>query len=323
MQTAIFTHPACLLHHNAPYDGTGRPAHPECPERLQAVLRILRQPGFANLLWREALALRPDAFDGVHAQDYVRHVLSHVPENGLFSLDPETSLAPGSDQAALHAAGAVINAIDAVMRGDAINAFCAVRPPGHHAAPRNSSGFCIFNNIALGAHYAQKTYGLKRIAIIDFDVHHGDGTAVWAAEHPEILFISSHEEPLWPFTGHVEEIGKHGNLLNITLPSNSGGETFRYRYESVALPRLEIFQPELILISAGFDAHQADPLASLTLSDDDFNWVTAKLCACAARHSAGKVVSSLEGGYNVPALASAAAAHVQALMTASANALSL
>lgn len=241
--------------------------------------------------------------------------MARVPQKGYAALDADTIVSPGSGQAALRAVGAVTSAVDAVLRGEAQNAFCAIRPPGHHAEPDQAMGFCLFNSIAIAACHAQAAHGITRVAIVDFDVHHGNGTQAAAQTDPNLFFASSHQYPLYPGTGAAEETGV-GNIVNVPLPAGSEGQTFRRAFETRILPALDAFAPELLLVSAGFDAHRADPLAGLELEEDDFGWVTARLTEAAGRHAQGRLVSVLEGGYDLKALAGSAAAHVAALMKA-------
>jgi acetoin utilization deacetylase AcuC-like enzyme len=307
MTTALLTHPACLLHDNGP-------GHPEQPARLQAILAELQKPAFHALKTIEApLATRAE-IARVHERAYIDTALALVPKAGRISLDGEISLGPASGEAALRASGAVIAAVDSVLKGESITAFCAVRPPGHHADASSASGFCLFNNIAIGAMHALTAHPIQRIAIVDFDVHHGNGTQAWAEGHEEILFLSSHQFPLWPGSGHAEDKGPLNNIINMPLAPGSDGQGFRSVMERIAWPALIAFQPELIMISAGFDGHRLDPLANLQLIEEDFAWITAELGRLADRFCNGRIVSTLEGGYNIEALARSAAAHVAALM---------
>jgi acetoin utilization deacetylase AcuC-like enzyme len=306
MTTALITHPACLYHE--------MPAgHPESPDRLRAVLDRLNGPEFAGLQRLEAPPAAAGHLARVHPDYFVEALLDAVPERGLVQIDGDTILSPGSGEAALRAAGALILAVDQVMQGAVRNAFCAVRPPGHHAEPTRAMGFCLFNNVAVGALHARKAHGLTRIAVLDFDVHHGNGTQVMFAEDPDLFFGSSHQMPLYPGTGRVNERGR-GNIHNVPLAPGAGSAEFRKAWDGHILPALEAFQPELILISAGFDAHRADPLANLQLTEDDFAWVTGRLCEIAGRRCAGRIVSTLEGGYDLEALAESVAAHISVLM---------
>jgi acetoin utilization deacetylase AcuC-like enzyme len=308
MTTALFTHPDCLAH------DPGR-HHPESPGRLAAVLEALDDPAFAGLARHEAPLGRQGDIARVHGAAFTAAILSAVPPSGLAALDGDTMLSPGSGKAALRAVGAVTAAIDAVIAGQALNAFCAVRPPGHHAEPSRAMGFCLFNAIAVGARHAQEAHGLKRIAMVDFDVHHGNGTQAVAARDVSLFYASSHQYPLYPGTGAADETGA-GNVVNAPLRSGTEGAMFRKAWETKILPALDAFAPDLLLVSAGFDAHRADPLAGLELEDADFAWVTARLAETAQRHCGGKLISVLEGGYDLAALGGSAAAHVGALMAA-------
>lgn len=309
MTTALFTHYACLDH-------VTPPGHPESPERLRAVLNALSAADFADLARGEAPRAEPETLALVHPITFVRHVLDSVPKRGLTSIDGDTSLSPGSGEAALRAAGAVIAAVDAVMTGESRTAFAAVRPPGHHAEPSTAMGFCMFNNIAVGAQRARQAHGLKRVAVVDFDVHHGNGTQAAFERDADLFFASTHQWPLYPGSGLPQERGIAGNILNVPLSPRAGSDAFRDAFESHVLPGLDAFAPELVLISAGFDAHEADPLADLRLHESDFAWATTRICEIAATHAQGRVVSTLEGGYDLDALAASAAAHVKALMAA-------
>jgi acetoin utilization deacetylase AcuC-like enzyme len=225
-------------------------------------------------------------------------------------------MSPGTDLAILRAAGAVVAAVDAVMGDEDTMAFCAVRPPGHHAEPDHAMGFCLFNSVAVGAAHAQAVYGVQRIAIVDFDVHHGNGTEAMTSSRPEWLYASTHQWPLYPGTGSSRDHGPHRNIVNAPLPQGAGGAEFRDAFRDIVLPALDAFRPELLIVSAGFDAHRRDPLAGLELETEDFGWVTEQLAEIAKRHSKGRIVSSLEGGYDLSALAASAATHVRALMAA-------
>ncbi len=309
--TLLFTHPDCLAHDQGP-------GHPERPARLEAVLKALDAPAFASLDRRAAPLATTDQIARVHTRAHVDEILDSTPRAGLVRLDADTALSPGSDRAALRAAGALVAAIDAVMAGEARTAFCAVRPPGHHAEPDRSMGFCLFNSIAVAAAHAQAAHGVGRIAIIDFDVHHGNGTQTMASTRQDWLYASSHQFPFYPGTGAMAERGRYGNIVNAPLRQGDGSAEFRFAYEQRILPALEAFAPDLMLISAGFDAHRRDPLASIGLDEADFAWVTEALAGIAARHAGGRIVSALEGGYDLEALATSTAAHVAGLMAADA-----
>jgi acetoin utilization deacetylase AcuC-like enzyme len=309
MVTGLFTHPACLFHDNGP-------GHPESPERLKAILNELEKRDFAALQRREAPRATVEQIARVHERGYVERILYRVPQQGYAQLDPDTALSPHSSEAALRAAGAIVMAIDEVLGEKIVNGFCAVRPPGHHAERTHAMGFCLFNNIAIGAAHALVAHNLKRIAIVDFDVHHGNGTEEWAKLYPEILFLSSHQFPFYPGSGLAEDRGPHGNIVNIPLAAGTDGIAFRHAIENFMVPAIADFTPELIMISAGFDAHRDDPLANLRLTEGDFAWITAALCKLAGQFCRGRIVSTLEGGYDLDALAKSAGAHVKILMTA-------
>ncbi len=308
MTTALFTHFACLDHVTP--DG-----HPESPARLRAVLDALADPAFAGLARGECPRAEAEALAFVHPRHFIRHVLDNVPARGLKAIDGDTTLSPGSGEAALRAAGGAVAAVDAVLTGEARTAFAAVRPPGHHAEPQSAMGFCVFNNIAVAAHRA-RAHGLRRVAVVDFDVHHGNGTQAAFERDADLFFASTHQWPLYPGTGLPQERGVAGNIVNVPLPPRTGSDEFREAFEIAILPALDSFGPELILISAGFDAHVDDPLADLRLTERDFAWATGRICDIAAIHAKGRVVSTLEGGYDLDALGRSAAAHVKALMAA-------
>jgi acetoin utilization deacetylase AcuC-like enzyme len=306
MTTALITHSACLYHETPP-------GHPESPDRLRAVLHRLERPEFTKLARLEAPHASREQIGRVHPAFFVDAILNAVPERGLVQVDGDTILSPGSGEAALRAAGAAVLAVDRVLSGQIRNAFCAVRPPGHHAEPTQAMGFCMFNNVAVGALHAREGHRLNRIAVLDFDVHHGNGTQAMFTDDPDLFFGSSHQMPLYPGTGRREERGS-GNIHNIPLPPGAGAHEFRQAWDNAILPALEAFRPEFIFISAGFDAHRADPLANLNLTEADFAWVTQRLCRVADAACDGRIVSTLEGGYDLNALAESAAAHVLALM---------
>ena len=305
MTTALFTHPACELHDPGP-------GHPESPARLKAVLAALGAPAFANLARHAAPLATEDQIARVHPPELIHHLLGAVPREGYAMVDGDTILSPGSAEAALRAAGALCAAVDAVMQGDARNAFCAVRPPGHHAEPETAMGFCLFNNVAIGAAHARAVHGLTRIAVVDFDVHHGNGTQAAFEADADLFFASSHQSPLYPGSGSVVERGV-GTIFNAPLPPGSGSAEFRQAWRERLLPALRDFKPEFILISAGFDAHEDDPLANLNLTDEDYAWITREIMAIAEECCAGRVVSTLEGGYDLDALARSVSAHVMSL----------
>ena len=309
MATALVTHAACIEH--APPDG-----HPERPARLVAVLDALAADEFGALVRKEPPLATEESLARVHDRDYIRDVLDSIPNSGFVQFDGDTIGSPGTGEAILRAAGAVNFAVDLVMAGEAKNAFCAVRPPGHHAVPDRAMGFCLFNNVAVGAEHARAVHGLKRVAVVDFDVHHGNGTQDMFYAKPDLFFASTHQSPLYPGTGRSSEHGVANNIVNVPLSPGSGGAEFRRALDEIVLPALRKFEPELIFISAGFDAHRDDPLANLRLDESDFGWATESICRVADEVCAGRVVSTLEGGYDLDALARSARAHVLALMAA-------
>jgi acetoin utilization deacetylase AcuC-like enzyme len=309
MTTALITHPACLQHEPPP-------GHPERSARLAEVLKMLEGPDFGALLRKAAPRASVEALARVHDPDYVTELLAAMPQSGYVQIDSDTIASPGTREAVLRAAGAVVLAVDMVMAGEARNAFCAVRPPGHHATPARAMGFCFFNNVAVGALHARATHGLKNIAVVDFDVHHGNGTQDMFTPHPDLFYASTHQSPLYPGTGRPDETGVAHNVVNAPLAPGAGGPEFRRAFEREILPALAAFGPELVIVSAGFDAHRDDPLAQLRLDESDFAWATQSLCAIAKQSCEGRVVSSLEGGYHLAATARSAGAHVRALMAA-------
>lgn len=304
MATALITHKDCLDH-------VTPPGHPEQVARLEGILAALE----GKTLQRVEAPLAGDAdLLRVHPQAHIDHIRGAVPETGIKPMDPDTWMSPGSLTAALRAVGGCVRAVDMVMAGTAQNAFVACRPPGHHAEAERTMGFCLFGNVAIAAKYALEMYGLSRVAILDFDVHHGNGTQDLLWDEARVLFCSSHQSPLWPGTGIEDEVGAHGNIMNVPLAPGTDGVGFQHAMETRVLPAFEAFGPELILVSAGFDAHRADPLAGLALEAEDFAWITARLCDLAARHCQGRLVSCLEGGYDLDALAQSVAAHVDVLI---------
>jgi acetoin utilization deacetylase AcuC-like enzyme len=307
MTTALFTHAECLGH-------VTPPGHPERVARLEVVMQALDAPEFAGLERRNApLAAQADLLR-VHPEAYIDAMTAAVPEEGVVSLDADTHMMKGTLKAALRGAGACVAAVDAVMAGEVQNAFAAVRPPGHHAEKATPMGFCLFGNVAIAAKRALDHHKLTRVAVVDFDVHHGNGTQDLLWDEERCLFISTHQSPLFPGSGSAHETGAAGNIFNIPLPPGTGSVGFRRVIEREVLPALEQFKPELLIISAGFDAHRDDPLAQMELEVEDFAWVTGKLCDIADAYADGRVVSSLEGGYDLDALAASTAAHVRVLM---------
>lgn len=306
MTTALITHADCLEHVTP--DG-----HPERVARLEHVLHALQALDLHRVTAREAT---DEELRRVHPQRYIDRIVAAEPGQGIAQLDADTWMSRGSVRAARLAAGAGIQAVDMVMGGEAQNVFCATRPPGHHAETETPMGFCLFGTAALAAKHALDVHGLERVAVVDFDVHHGNGTQDLLWNEARSLFITSQQMPLWPGTGRPEERGAHDNVMNLPLPPESGSAEMRARYENDAFPRLRAFAPELLIISAGFDAHQDDPLANLNWTVDDFRWVTRALCDIAAETAGGRVVSTLEGGYDLAGLSASAKAHVEVLMEA-------
>ncbi len=302
----LYTHPACLQHQ----PGTG---HAECAARLQAVLMALDHDRYAAIDRVEAPRASREQLLRVHRAEHIDRILGSAPTEGTVRLDEDTVMSAGSAEAALRAAGAAVAAVDAVMSGHGRHAFCAVRPPGHHATGDQAMGFCLFNNIAVAAAHALAIHGLKRIAIADFDVHHGNGTQAIFEREPRVMFVSSHQSPLYPGTGDEREHGV-GNIVNASLSPGAGSHEFRELWREILLPQLDAFKPQLVLVSAGFDAHRNDPLADLRLGHEDYAWISEQLVTLARRHAAGRLVSTLEGGYDLGALAASATAHVDALM---------
>ncbi|MDJ0943056.1 MAG: histone deacetylase family protein [Kiloniellales bacterium] len=307
MATFLYSHQACFNH------DPGQ-VHPERPARLKAVLTALEEAEFDALERREAPLASREQIARVHSAAYYDRIMAAIPEQGHRGLDGDTILSPGSGEAALRAAGAVCAAVDAVMAGEARNAFCAVRPPGHHAEPAQAMGFCLFNSVAVGALQAREVHRAHRIAVVDFDVHHGNGTQAMFWDDPDLLFASTHQMPLYPGTGSPMETGSANNILNLPLLPMAGTAEFRAAMSQTLLPRLAKFEPDLVLISAGFDAHEDDPLAALRFHEEDFGWATTEIARVADSACGGRVVSTLEGGYDLEALAVSAAAHVRALL---------
>ena len=308
--TIVFSHPGCLGHNM----GEG---HPERPARMDAVEQALQQEGFdGRLVRRDAERAALDSIGLMHPQKYIDQIVASVPSSGITRLDADTCLSPGSLEAALRAVGAACSAVDAVVLGESKNAFCAVRPPGHHAETNQAMGFCIFNTVAIAAAYARQRHGVERVAVIDFDVHHGNGTQEMFWSDQNLFFASTHQMPLYPGTGSKSERGEFDNIVNCPLIAGDGSSEFRTAISDVILPALETFQPDLLLVSAGFDAHMNDPLAGLNLQDSDYAWVTKQLLEVADKFTNGRLISTLEGGYDLLALTSSVASHVEELVQA-------
>ena len=306
MTTRLYSNPICLDHLTPP-------GHPERPDRLRALEAALEHDNFAALDRQEAKPSAPDMVLLAHPEHYLRRIERSIPEEGFARIDADTSVSPQSLVAALAGVGGAISAVDDVMGGAADNAFVATRPPGHHAERDRAMGFCLFNQAAIAARYAQKTYGIERVAIVDWDVHHGNGTQDIFWDDPSVVYCSTHQMPLYPGTGARGETGA-GNIVNAPLSPNDGTDHFHEAFRSRVLPALEEARPDLIIISAGFDAHYRDPLAEINLVADDFDWATGKVLDVAGRFCGNRVVSILEGGYDLVGLAESAAVHILRLM---------
>jgi len=305
MSTAFITHPDTLLHM---MDGS----HPESPARITAIKNALMQNGiYQKLKLYEAPLATDMQLQRVHDQAYIQKIRALSPKAGLVRLDADTAMGPMTLSAALHASGAAILATDLVMQNKVDNAFCCIRPPGHHAAHANSAGFCIFNNVAVGVAHAMATYGIKRAAIIDFDVHHGDGTEDIFKNDPRVMLCSTFQHPFYPHRGADS---RTATMINVPLAAQSGRHEFQKAFEHEFLPALDQFKPEIIYVSAGFDAHADDPLADLNLTNADYQWITEFIKNIARKHAKGRIVSLLEGGYHLKALAGAASAHIETLL---------
>jgi acetoin utilization deacetylase AcuC-like enzyme len=305
MTTLLYTHPSSLEHDPGP-------GHPESPARIRAILAALEQADLEGVLRREPPKATREQLERVHGGTFVESIFAAMPSSGYLRIDADTVMSPGSGEAALRAAGAACAAVDAVVSREADNAFCALRPPGHHAEPARAMGFCLFNSIAVGTLHGLEAHDLARISIFDFDVHHGNGTQAAFEREPRVQYLSTHQWPLYPGTGARSETGV-GNIVNRPLSAGTGSEEWRAVVEADILPAIDRFAPELIMVSAGFDAHVRDPLAMLELTEADFAWVTRELVELARRHAEGRLVSVLEGGYDLTALANSCLAHLNAL----------
>ena len=309
-----------LVSHLAFLDHQTPSGHPERADRIRVINDKLKSHRFEALLRDEAPEADQVMLERCHPPAYIQAIKESCPASGIARLDADTWLSPGSWEAMLRGAGAATHAVDQVMSGRAQNAFAAIRPPGHHAEQQTAMGFCFFNNAAIAARHAQAVHGIERVAIIDWDVHHGNGTQDIFWSDPSVLYVSTHEMPLYPGTGAADETGAFGTILNVPMQAGDGSEAFRAAFDDVILPRLHEFRPDFLIISAGFDAHRDDPLGNLQLDEADFAWATRKLMVLADVHAHGRIVSVLEGGYDLQGLALSVAAHVEALMGGDAGA---
>lgn len=310
MATQLYQHDS-FLNHETPA------GHPERPDRIRALKDVLADPHFDALVKVDAPMGDIETVLLAHPESYLNMIRDAIPDAGISQIDNDTVASPGSWEAALRGFGAANAAVDAVMTGKANNAFCAIRPPGHHAERTTAMGFCLFNNVVIATRHAQKAHGAERVAIVDFDVHHGNGCQDILWNDPTALYCSTHQMPLYPGTGSLNETGDHDNIVNAPLTAGDGGTQFREAMETRIFPAITDFQPDLIMISAGFDAHHRDPLAQINLQGEDFKWVTGKLLELADTRASGRVVSLLEGGYDLMGLAESAARHIDELMNAS------
>jgi acetoin utilization deacetylase AcuC-like enzyme len=305
-----------LLHHQASLGHENPPGHPERVDRIKAINQILSHSHFKLLKRKQAPLAHDEDIIRAHPDGYLNQIREASPEGGFAQIDMDTFMSAGSLEAALRAAGAAVSAVDAVFRGEADNAFCAIRPPGHHAESHRAMGFCLFNNAAIAALYARERYDAERVAVVDFDVHHGNGTQEIFWSDGNFFYGSTHQMPLYPGTGAASETGV-GNIFNAPLHEGNGGPEFRTAMSNIILPALDAFGPDLVIVSAGFDAHRDDPLGGLNFTEEDFVWATLNIMDLADKHAEGRVVSVLEGGYDIRALAASVAVHVQALIRGS------
>ena len=314
MATILFTHESCVDHDPGPM-------HPESPARLRAVHAALADDKYANLERREAPIAEVEQIARIHPAAYVEKVLEAIPSEGRVMLDGDTHVSPGSGEAARRAVGALCSAVDAVVGKETNNAFCAVRPPGHHAEQTIPMGFCVFNSVAAGAEHARQQHGMERAAVVDFDVHHGNGTQAMFWADAGLFFASTHQMPLYPGTGSASETGEYGNIVNAPLAPFSGSEEFRDAMSDRVLPALRSFEPDIIFISAGFDAHNQDPLAQMNLTTGCYEWMTQRMLEVADQYAEGRLISMLEGGYDLNALSECVRVHVDTLMHGTASSL--
>jgi acetoin utilization deacetylase AcuC-like enzyme len=307
MSTLYISHPAAL-DHQTPL------GHPERPDRILAIERVLEKERFASLIREQAPMADMQSLTLAHPEHYVVSIRDISPREGVVRVDADTIMSPGTYEAALRGAGGAVRAVDEVMTGQAANAFVAMRPPGHHAERVQAMGFCFFNNAAIAARHGQRRHGAERVAILDWDVHHGNGTQDIFWSDSSVMYCSTHEAPLYPGTGALSETGEHGTIVNAPLSAGDGSDAFREAMDGAVLPRIDDFAPDLIVISAGFDAHWRDPLASLNLTESDFAWATHRLMSLAEKHCGRRIVSVLEGGYDLDGLSKSTAAHLDVLM---------
>ena len=307
MTTLYVSHPSALDH--------AMPAgHPERPARIRAVEQVLEDERYCTLVREQAPRAELVVAELAHPAQYVDAIAQAAPSDGFVQIDSDTLMSPGTLAAVLHAMGGAVHAVDSVMRGESANAFVAMRPPGHHAERATAMGFCLFNHAAVAVRHARKAFGVSRVALVDWDVHHGNGSQDIFWDDPDVMYASTHQMPLYPGTGASSERGAHDTIVNVPLKAYDDGAVFREAFEAGILRRLEAFAPDLIVISAGFDAHHLDPLANLRLDESDFGWATRRVMEVADRHAGGRVVSVLEGGYDLEGLGRSVAAHVDALM---------
>jgi acetoin utilization deacetylase AcuC-like enzyme len=306
--TTLYLHHSAALEHKTPI------GHPERPDRIRAIEKAVAAERFSALQRVEAPEADTASIVLAHPEPYVQAIAEAAPRTGLVQLDADTTMSPGTYEALLRGAGAAVTAVDQVMTRQAANAFSAMRPPGHHAERTTAMGFCFFNNAAIAARHAQKAHGAERVAIVDWDVHHGNGSQDIFWNDASVMYCSTHQMPLYPGTGATSERGEHNTIVNAPMRPGDGSEIFRNAIEAAILPRLDAFRPDLIIISAGFDAHTRDPLANINLTEADFGWATKKLMDVADRHAGGRIVSLLEGGYDLEGLARSVEAHLDALM---------
>ncbi len=303
-----------FISHSSALDHETPPGHPERADRIRVIERGLERSHFDRLIREQAVIATPDSLTHTHPLSYILDLAAASAGTGDVAHDADITVYPGTYKAALHGAGAAIQAVNEVMAGNATNSFVAMRPPGHHAETQRAMGFCFFNNAAVAARHAQKVFGAERVAIFDFDVHHGNGTQQIFWDDPSVLYCSTHVQSLYPYTGDLSETGAHGTIVNAPLPEGDDGRFFRIAMEEVILPRIDAFAPDLIVLSAGFDAHWHDPIGTLNLVEADFSWITRQVMELAARRCNSRIVSLLEGGYDLQALSRSVAMHVDALM---------